>query len=211
MGYDHWMTPPAEIELVRDYMGRINIDPASNFVAQEYVQADAYAYDYKDELNIYNSTPKYGVPHIDGLSMRWVGNIWLNPPYSAGLIDRFADKAIEEWNFEYPNSAYGPKHWAVNRMLILVNSQTDTGWYHKLMGAATRVFLYRGRLKYWKIFDGKAHPKWEGEKSKAEGKGKIGNSPRYLNTLFLFERDSSRLKLFKELYGHKGQILIPER
>lgn len=200
MGYDHWMTPPIEIESARWYMGGINLDPASNVIAQNYVQADNYAYDYKDPINNELLRPPVGMTHADGLSIRWFGNVWLNPPYSAGLIDCFIDKAVEEWG-----------RYAVERMLILVNSQTDTKWYHKLIQHSTRMFLYRGRLKYWKIFDGKAHEKWEGEKSKAEGKGKVGNSPRYLNTLFLFERDASKLKLFREIYGSKGQILIPER
>lgn len=208
MGYDHWMTPPSEIDNARRYMGSISLDAASNDIAQNYVRAESYAYDYKDGISSGKSS---GVPHVDALSMRWFGNVWLNPPYSAGLIDMFVDKAIEEWQHTYPNSAASPSHYAVDRMLILVNSQTDTRWYHKLIDNASRILLYRGRLKYWKIFDGKAHEKWEGEKSKAEGKGKVGNSPRYLNTLFLFERDHSRLKLFRDIYGSKGQILIPER
>jgi hypothetical protein len=189
-GYDRWMTPPDEISIAREYMGgNISLDPASEKIAQQYIYADTY----------------YGLDRgVNGLVHDWYGNVWCNPPYSAGNIDAFVDKAIREW---HRLAVLSPDGWAVDNMLILVNSSTDTRWYHDLLRYSTAALLYTGRIKYWKIFDGSAHEKWEGEVSKAKGLNKVGNSPRYLNTLFMFNRtgDVSR---FKEYYGNKGTIVV---
>lgn len=207
-GSNEFMTPPPELEKARRYMGGITTDPASNAVAQRYVQADYYAISPQEAVNY----PEWQRPTemgIDGLSESfvWRGNIWLNPPYSKGLIDSFTDRALQEWE----------NNDSIVRMLILVNSQTDTKWYHALARASTRVFQYRGRLKFWKIMNGQAYEKWEGEVSIKRRtldptiKPKVGNSPRYLNTLFVFEHEYTRLQLFREIYGSSGTILIPER
>jgi DNA N-6-adenine-methyltransferase (Dam) len=204
MGYDHWMTPPNEIALAMEYMGSIDYDPASNEVSQVYVRARTFAVAPTDTIRY---PYQFGHRIVNGLSTSWAGNVWLNPPYSAGLIDQFVDKAISEWNGFRWSKNLSHKLFPIQKMLILVNSQTDTKWYHKLLGNATAALFYRGRLKYWKIFNNQAHEKWEGEKSIAEGRGKVGNSPRYLNTLFLFDRDSYALSRFTEFYGHKGIIV----
>lgn len=33
----------------------------------------------------------------DGLSRSWWGNVWLNPPFTAGLCSRFVRKALQEY------------------------------------------------------------------------------------------------------------------
>lgn len=184
-GFDEWMTPPNVIELARTAMGSIDFDPASNPVAQEYVKAKQYcvAPDSPTAQMLAEDIDGFARKHfeyldnvlIDGLKQPWHGNVWCNPPYSAGNIDLFVDRAIDQYN-----------SGSINQMLMLVNSATDTKWYHKLIRHSQLTMLWRGRIKFWKIMNGKAYEKWEGEKSKKEGKGKIGNSPRYLNTLFYF-------------------------
>jgi hypothetical protein len=214
MAYDAFMTPPSELAIAREYLGGITVDPASSIIAAPYVQAKYFAISpeefaqcmYKQYENVSGS-----ILNVDGLDKAWHGTVWLNPPYSKGLIDAYVDKAIHEWN-----DVNRPGDKLVERMLILVNSQTDTNWYHTLAKNATRIFHYRGRLKFWKMQNGKAWEKWEGEESikrrtlDPTKKAKVGNSPRYLNTLFLFEADMSRLDLFRRLYGHRGIISIPE-
>lgn len=206
-GSDQFMTPPDELAFAREYMGGIDIDPASSLVAAPYVQAKRFAISTSEANEAFLSNvdmPSH--MFIDGLTMKWQGNVWLNPPYSKGLIDAFTQKALASWNMGH-----------IRRMLILVNSQTDTKWYQSLASNSTYTFIYRGRLKFWKMVDGVALPKWQGQKNKddiASGKTekvKIGNQPRFLNTLFLFESDSARLPLFREMYSPRGTILIPER
>ena len=76
-GNNEWYTPPEYIEAARSVMGSIDLDPATNSVAQEWVKA---AYHYTKEN--------------DGLTKEWVGNIWLNPPYARGLIEEFVFKLV---------------------------------------------------------------------------------------------------------------------
>lgn len=173
MSYDEWMTDPKWIEKVRAAMGSIDLDPASNDIAQEYIKAARY---YTIETN--------------GLNKPWYGNVYCNPPYSKGKIDDFTKKILDEWNYSRSMIPM-PRP---RQMIILVNSQTDTAWYQLLMRACTVALLVRKRIKFWKIFDGKAWPKWES----TTVKGKIGNSPRFLNTLFYFgDNINSFLKTFR--------------
>lgn len=202
MPFDEWMTDPNVIELARSTMGSIDFDPASNMIAQRYVKAHSFCV-HPDEYNVVDFI-RYDVLR-DGLDQVWHGNVWCNPPYSAGNIDRFVDKAVTEWNRrEYE------KNNEINQMMILVNSATDTKWYHRLLEYSTCTLLWRGRIKFWKIQDGKAHEKWEGEKSKEKGLGKIGNAPRYLNTLFYFGTVQGILR-FKETFKEKGTFIHVSR
>lgn len=135
---DDWMTPPPVIELARQYLGCIDLDPASHAAAQKYVQADTY---YTKETN--------------GLDASWHGNVWCNPPYSKGLIDGFTQKAIEEWKAGE----------SVENMLLLVNAQCDTKWFQSLLNSASAVCFWKGRMKFYKIIDGVAYGKWKSSKT----------------------------------------------
>lgn len=59
-----WQTPSHIIEAARKAMVWIDLDPASSEKANERVKATSY---FDREM--------------DGLSLPWHGNIWLNPPY----------------------------------------------------------------------------------------------------------------------------------
>jgi len=73
-GNEEWYTPKKYIDMAREVLGQIDIDPASNAFANEVVQATTY-YTKED----------------DGLSKEWQGKMWLNPPYSS-IIANFIDK-----------------------------------------------------------------------------------------------------------------------
>ena len=78
-GDDEYYTPKEIIEAAREVMGGIiDLDPASNPIAQKTVQAKRYF--TKDD---------------DGLKQRWSGNVFLNPPFSN--LDGFADKLMSEF------------------------------------------------------------------------------------------------------------------
>lgn len=78
-GNNEWYTPSEYIESARSVMGSIQLDPASNEIAQETVKADEF-YTIND----------------DGLNYDWTGkNIWLNPPYSSSEIKQFIEKITD--------------------------------------------------------------------------------------------------------------------
>lgn len=176
LGYDEWQTPPEFLELVRGFYGQIELDPASNAVAQRTVQALDY----------------YSIQEgRDGLLLPWAyNNVFCNPPYSRDLIVKFVNKAVQE------SKADG------TQIIMLVNSSTDTQWYHTLVEHSAALLLWRGRLKFWKIYDGQAHATWELAEN---GLGKIGNSPRYLNSVFYF---GDRVSRFKQAFGKYGSLLV---
>ena len=61
---NEWYTPSHYIELVREVLGVIDLDPASCERANEMVKARAY---YTKDFN--------------GLNTSWIGNVFCNPPY----------------------------------------------------------------------------------------------------------------------------------
>ena len=119
---DEWGTPGEYIELAREVMGGIDLDPASNEYAQRTVQAARYF--TKDD---------------DGLTQPWTGRVFLNPPYSRRLIGRFADKLITEY-----------EAGSVTEALVLTQSRTDTRWFRKLVDVSI-CYCDVGRIHFEKI------------------------------------------------------------
>jgi hypothetical protein len=119
-GNNEWYTPAQYIKLARAVMGGIDIDPASNAIAQETVRASTYF--SKDDC---------------GLAKEWNGRIWLNPPYARGLISKFADKLLTEW-----------RSGRCTQAIVLINNTTDTRWFHRLTAAATSICLTSGRIRF---------------------------------------------------------------
>lgn len=119
-GNNEWYTPSEYIERARRVMGSIDTDPASNDVAQKKVKAGAY---YTEETN--------------GLDKQWIGNVWMNPPYSAQLIGKFCRKLVEEYDNGNVKSA-----------IVLVNNATEAQWFQSLVEVASCVAFTRRRVKF---------------------------------------------------------------
>lgn len=191
MPYNEWLTDPKVLERVRKtFGGQITMDPASNVVAQKYVQATVFSV---HPSHVPSDKPA-GLM-VDGLSHSWVGNVFCNPPYSGGDIQNFVNHGMNQWS-EF--------RLRIRQMIFLVNMQSDAAWFHSLLYGCTTLLIWKGRIKFWKIFDGEAHEKWEGEKSKAEGRGKKGNSPRYLNAVFYFGESD---RMFRKHFADCGTFV----
>lgn len=127
-GNNEWYTPADYIEAAREVMGSIDIDPASNDIAQETVKAAVY---YTAETN--------------GLDKEWRGNVWMNPPYASDLIGKFIDKLVGE----LPN---------IEQAIVLVNNATETEWFGKLISRANAVCFPRSRVKFYMPDGKKGNP-----------------------------------------------------
>ena len=102
---DEWGTPPEWVELARTALGSIDLDPASNAAAQAVVRATRW-YSKAD----------------DGLAQSWAGRVFLNPPYSRGLIDVFTEKLVAEHDAGRVTAA-----------VLLVNAATSSDWFKALL------------------------------------------------------------------------------
>jgi ParB family chromosome partitioning protein len=117
---DEWYSPAEHVEMARRVMGGIDLDPASCELAQQTVKATRYL-----------------TATDDGLAHEWHGRIWINPPYSRGLITRFADKLIEEW-----------RAGRVQQAIALVNAHPDGRWFQRL-SAEFVLCLAHKRIKFY--------------------------------------------------------------
>jgi hypothetical protein len=97
-----WYTPPQYIELARAVMGEIDLDPASNQLAQGWIKAKTF-YTAAD----------------DRLSKPWCGRVWLNPPYTG--VSKWVDKAVAEYDSN-----------AITEAILLVKPADGASWYKKL-------------------------------------------------------------------------------
>lgn len=117
-GNNEWYTPADYIELARKVMGTIDLDPASCKFANQTVKAGNY-YTIDD----------------NGLRHKWYGNVWLNPPYSKNLIEKFTSKLIDDLD-------------EIESAIVLVNNATDTAWFRELAEECSAICFTYGRVKF---------------------------------------------------------------
>jgi hypothetical protein len=115
-----YYTPTAVLDLVREVLGTIDLDPASCATAQATVQARTY-YTVED----------------DGLRQPWHGSVFLNPPYRLPEIARFLGKLVEELEAERTTEA-----------IVLVNAATETDWFQTISGWADAICFPDGKLHF---------------------------------------------------------------
>jgi len=119
-GENEWYTPFEYIAKVKRVMGRIDVDPASSDMAQKVVRAK-----------------KYYSLCTNGLTKKWKGNIFLNPPYPTEEVAAFIRKFIIEYNCGN-----------IKQGIILTNNFTNTDWFHKLMKIAQLACFSDGCAKF---------------------------------------------------------------
>lgn len=133
-GNNEWYTPTEYIEAARKIMGDIDLDPASSELANTVVKAK----------QIYTIDD-------DGLAQDWIGRIWLNPPYSAELVQLFVEKLKDEIFLGNVETA-----------IVLVNNATETQWFRILVDIASVICFPTGRVKFWGI-DGSTNAPLQGQ------------------------------------------------
>jgi ParB family chromosome partitioning protein len=119
-GNAEWYTPPEYVAAARAVMGGVDLDPASCAKANETVDADTF-YTQAD----------------DGLSREWFGRVWMNPPYNAGLINKFCEKLCSHF-----------ENGDISEAIVLTNNGTDASWFHRMAGVASRILFVRGRIAF---------------------------------------------------------------
>ena len=117
-----YFTPAQYIDAARAVLGDIDLDPASCELANQTVNA-----------------AQFFTADDDGLNQEWRGRIWLNPPFAAGLIEKFVDKLIAEIDSGNVTSA-----------IVLVDNATETRWFQKLAANCAGMVFTTGRINFLK-------------------------------------------------------------
>jgi len=119
-GDEESYTPAKYIESARLVMGGIDLDPASNDMAQKTVKAN-----------------RYFTVADNGLDQEWAGNVFMNPPYTALVINKFIAKVVS-----------GYSAGDINQSIVLTNNNTDTSWFHLAASVATAICFTKGRINF---------------------------------------------------------------
>ena len=120
-GNDEWHTPAPYIARVQAVLGTIDLDPASNDIAQRTVKAE-----------------RYFTKADDGLAHEWhARTVFLNPPYSRNLMPAFVSKLVAEFKAARVESA-----------ILLTNNYTDTAWFHEAFSVCSAICFTRGRIRF---------------------------------------------------------------
>lgn len=167
---DELYTQKDIIERVRRVLGSIDVDPASCDEAQKIVQAKTY---YTKETN--------GLKDENGNMRRWVGNVWMNAPYSKPWAEEFAYSLVGQFCMSITRNA-----------IALYNNKTETGYHQTLASYSAYICNPKSRLKFY-------------------GPGDKGHTARNGQTIFLLSDDPKVQRRFVREFGPLGLITQPVR
>lgn len=113
-----WYTPTLYIKMVRDVLGEIDLDPASNDLAQQSIKATQY----------------FTIAE-DGLKQSWHGRIWCNPPYGR-QVHAWLEKGLD-----------GYQLGTIDCAIFLLN-RTGAAWYKTLTRQVTAICEVERRISF---------------------------------------------------------------
>lgn len=120
---NEWYTPRPFLDAAHEVMGGIDLDPASNPLANEAVRAARY-YTIDD----------------DGYAQPWLGRVWLNPPY--GTHEGESNQA--RWSRRLID-AYRAGN--VSEAILLVNAVPGNAWFAPLKDFP--ICFPDGRIRFY--------------------------------------------------------------
>lgn len=150
-GNNEWYTPADYIALAREVMGGIDTDPATSEIANRTVQA-AQIFTAED----------------NGLTKQWSGRVWCNPPYAQPLIAEFAEAIASKY-----------ETGEIEQACVLVNNGTETGWFQRMLQAASAVCFPRSRIRF---VDPEGNP--SGAPLQGQAVLYLGNEPETFASVF---------------------------
>lgn len=118
-GNFEYYTPSDIVELAREVMGVITLDPFSSVEANKRVKASSFM----------------GI-HDDGLSKSWYGNVWMNHPFSRLMNKICIEKLVREYEI-------GDVKQACN----ITFAATSEAWFRPLLNYP-QCFIH-GRTNYY--------------------------------------------------------------
>jgi hypothetical protein len=101
---DEWWTPPAIVKR----LGKFDLDPCAGPCS---------------------SHARRNNRRANGLTLRWTGRVFLNPPYSN----------VHDWLERFQAHGNG---------IVLVNARCETLWYQRLAAGASAILFPKGRISF---------------------------------------------------------------
>ena len=120
-GEESWYTPVPWIEMAREVMGTIDLDPASSEFANRTVGAT-----------------RYFTVDDNGLEQEWHGTVWLNPPFSQPKVTQFTQKLCDEY-----------QAGRVTQAVSLYNNNTETTYFQLSGSVATAISMPNKRINFF--------------------------------------------------------------
>ena len=118
---NEWYTPVRILELVRLFLGDIELDVASCEISNQNVKAKKF-------FDINN----------DALVQSWSApTVWMNPPYSKDLFSKFVEKFIHE----FENKSF-------QKGCVITNNNTETRAGQLLLSSCSFALFISKRVKF---------------------------------------------------------------
>jgi DNA N-6-adenine-methyltransferase (Dam)/Protein of unknown function (DUF3102) len=129
---NEWYTPREYVDAVRELLGTIDVDPASNALANEIVRATTL-YDFQ----------------TNGLEYEWTGRVFLNPPYGfdSGRSNQeiWTQRLLQQFNAGITTEA-----------VLLVNANTEAKWFQPLYDYL--ICLTNHRIRFYNASGDSSQP-----------------------------------------------------
>jgi phage N-6-adenine-methyltransferase len=120
---DAWYTPVRYVEMVRDVLGDIDLDPFSSSIANKSIGAKRF-FDSK----------------TDAFKQTWFqdqGRVFMNPPYGRKIIDKSIDLFLSNVDNE-----------SITQAIVLVNNATETKWFQSLLKKSNALCFPDRRIAF---------------------------------------------------------------
>jgi hypothetical protein len=122
---DEWYTPPEYVEMAREVLGGIDLDPASNELAQSWIQAKKY-FTKDDEGLVASDWYAWNEGPI---------TVWCNPPYGRDVF---------EW---LTTAIRGYQDGDIKSAMLLLN-RTGATWYKSCIKEVTAICEVHKRIAF---------------------------------------------------------------
>ena len=116
-----WQTPAEILEALYEAFGTFDLDPCSPTANRASAPVEARVHYTEAD---------------DGLSLPWLGTVFINPPYGRGLIAWVAKAKAEVLCGN------------ARTVVALIPARTDTRFWHEHVAGTATVFFVRGRLRF---------------------------------------------------------------
>lgn len=115
---NEWITPPSLVKC----LDRFDLDPCHSLHQDNPKNKAIYG---RHAMHVFTIKD-------DGLSKKWFGRVWLNPPYGRSIAP-FMEKMVIHGNG-----------------IALIPARTDTIWFQNLVfNRASAILFLRGRIKFF--------------------------------------------------------------